>query len=85
MAWWFVRRHWDEANERFPENTIIYMVDPVKLLTGDTVSADVQSFFAEHAIPQSAKTLDQVLERQRVNTALRTREADRLGTSLLAD
>ena len=78
QAWAFVRQHWTEANERFPESTIIYMVDSVKLLTTDAVSADVQSFFAEHAIPQSGKTLSQVLERQRVNTALRVREAGRL-------
>ena len=38
------------------------------------VVADVQAFFAEHPIAQAAKTLDQVLERQRVNTALRARE-----------
>ena len=40
QAWGFVRRHWEQANERFPENTIIYMIDSVKLLTGDAVSAD---------------------------------------------
>ena len=40
--------------------------------------ADVQAFFAEHPIPQAAKTLEQMLERQRVNAALREREADRL-------
>ena len=39
----------------------------------------MQGFFAEHPIPQAAKTLDQVLERQRVNAALREREAERLG------
>ncbi len=83
-AWAFVRRHWDDANERFPENTIIFMIDSVKLLTGDAVSADVQSFFAEHEIAQSAKTLDQVLERQRVNRALRTREAQRFEATLLS-
>ena len=82
QAWAFVRRHWDDATGRFPDNTIIYMIDSVKLLTGEAVSADVQGFFAEHAIPQSAKTLDQVLERQRVNTALRAREADRLAGAL---
>ncbi len=42
----------------------------MKLLTEPTVVADVQSFFAEHPIPQAAKTLDQVLERQRTNAAL---------------
>ena len=81
-AWGFVRRHWDEANERFPNNTIVRMVDPVKLLTEPDVAADVQGFFAEHPIPQGAKTLDQVLERQRVNVALRAREGDRLLAAL---
>jgi puromycin-sensitive aminopeptidase len=40
--------------------------------------ADVQAFFAEHPIPQATKTLEQVLERQRVNAALRTRAATEL-------
>jgi puromycin-sensitive aminopeptidase len=82
LAWDFVRRHWDEANERFPDSAVIYMVDSVKLLTSDAASADVQRFFTEHEIPQSAKTLEQVLERQRVNTDLRRREAARLATAL---
>ncbi len=83
QAWAFVRQHWDEANERFPDSAIIYMVDSVKLLTGESVSADVQAFFAEHTIPQSVKTLEQVLERQRVNADLRSREGDRLADDLL--
>jgi hypothetical protein len=44
--------------------------------------ADVQSFFSEHQIPQSAKTLDQILERQRVNAALREREQARCAAAL---
>ena len=43
----------------------------VRLLTDEAVAADVQAFFAEHPIQQAAKTLDQILERQRVNVALR--------------
>jgi puromycin-sensitive aminopeptidase len=81
-AWQFVRRHWDEANQRFPNNTIVRMVDAVRLLTDEAVAADVQAFFAEHPIRQAAKTLDQILERQRVNVALRAREADRFAGSL---
>jgi hypothetical protein len=42
----------------------------------------VQSFFSEHPIPQAAKTLDQVLERQRVNAALREREEANLQSAL---
>jgi puromycin-sensitive aminopeptidase len=81
-AWNFVRQRWDEANAKFPANTIVRMVDSVKLLTADTVVADVQGFFSEHPIPQAVKTLDQVLERQRVNAALREREQDSFSSSL---
>jgi puromycin-sensitive aminopeptidase len=82
VAWEFVRRHWDEANERFPNNTIVRMVDAVRLLTDESVAADVQAFFSEHPIKQAAKTLDQILERQRVNVALRAREHDRFAAAL---
>ena len=39
-------------------------------------------FFASHPIAQAAKTLEQILERQRVNAALRTRDADRSAAHL---
>jgi len=75
QAWRFVRSHWDVANATFPDNTIVRMIDPVKLLIQPEQQADVAGFFAEHGIPQAAKTLQQILERQRVNVALRAREA----------
>ena len=81
-AWGFVRAHWQEANDRFPGNTIVRMIDRVRLLTRPEVAADVQAFFAEHAIPQAAKTLDQVLERQRVNAAMHAREQHRFAEAL---
>ncbi len=74
-AWAFVRDNWDEANSRFPSNTIGRMIDTVRLLNTPELVDDAASFFADHPIEQAAKTLDQVLERQRVNTALRSREA----------
>ncbi len=83
-VWEFIRRHWDAANAAFPGNTIIRMVDPVRLLNTPEFEADAQAFFAEHPIPQSAKTLDQVLERQRVNVALRARESQPLTAALRA-
>ena len=54
------------------------MVDPVKTLTRPEQQADVAAFFAEHDIPQAAKTLQQVLERQRVNVSLCERAAPTL-------
>jgi puromycin-sensitive aminopeptidase len=82
LAWKFVREHWDEANEKFPTNTIVRMIDSVKLLNTPESVADVQAFFSEHPIDQAAKTLEQVLERQRVNALLREREQERFAASL---
>ena len=81
-AWEFVRRHWDECNERFPRNTIVRMVETVKLLDRPEQVADVQAFFSEHPIEQATKTLEQHLERQRVNAALRARESESLAVFL---
>jgi puromycin-sensitive aminopeptidase len=81
-AWTFVRKNWADLNERFPSNTIIRMVDTVKTLNRPTDVVDVQAFFSEHPIAQAAKTLEQVLERQRVNAALREREEEALAAAL---
>jgi puromycin-sensitive aminopeptidase len=84
LAWEIVRSRWAEANERFPTNTIVRMIDSVSLLTRPEQVADVAAFFAEHPIEQAATTLDQILERQRVNAALRARESADLGSALSA-
>jgi puromycin-sensitive aminopeptidase len=75
-AWAFVRDHWAEALERFPSNTIVRMVESIKLLSTPELVDDTTAFFAEHPIAQAAKTLDQLLERQQVNTRFRIREAN---------
>jgi hypothetical protein len=72
-AWEFVKDHWDQANAEFPTNTIVRMVDPVKQLAAPELVADAAAFFAEHPIPQATKTLDQILERQRINAAFLAR------------
>jgi puromycin-sensitive aminopeptidase len=76
QAWNFVRQHWQEENDNFPGNTIIRMASAVATLNTDAMEADIQSFFSEHPIEQAGKMLDQVLERQRVNTELRRRESE---------
>jgi puromycin-sensitive aminopeptidase len=82
VAWAFVCDHWNAANERFPANTIVRMVDSVKLLNTPELVADAAAFFASHPIDQGAKTLDQILERQRVNASLRAREGRRFADFL---
>jgi puromycin-sensitive aminopeptidase len=85
LAWEQVRRNWATINERFPRNTIVRMVETVKLLDEPTDVADVQAFFAEHPIEQAAKTLEQLLERQRVNADVRARNADALRFALATE
>jgi puromycin-sensitive aminopeptidase len=79
-AWAFVREHWDATDERFPPGTMIRMVDAVKFLNTPELVDVSAAFFADH--PMTDRRLDQILERQRVNTALRSRTgadfADRL-------
>lgn len=81
-AWAMLRDRWDTANERFPTNTIVRMVDTVKTLDRDADVREAETFFAAHPIPQGAKTLAQILERQRVNAVLRAREERRLSEAL---
>ncbi len=76
-AWAFVRDHWTEALERFPSNTIVRMVDSIKFLSTPELVDDTAAFFAVHPIEQATKTLEQVLERQQVNTRFRLRESRR--------
>jgi len=71
QAWTFVRRHWADTNQRFPRNTIVRMIETVKLLDRPEQVADSAGFFSEHPIEQAVKTLEQILERQRVNAAVR--------------
>jgi puromycin-sensitive aminopeptidase len=82
QVWRWVREHWGELDERFPRNTIVRMVETVRTLDEPTDVADVQAFFAEHPIPQGQKTLEQLLERQRVNADVRARNAAALRAAL---
>ena len=83
-AWSFVARNWEEANRRFPTNTIVRMVDSVKFLIGDAEVHSVQAFFVEHPIEQAESTLRQILERQIVNARCARSQRGVLAT-LVAD
>ncbi len=81
-SWQFVRERWSEVNERFPRNTIVRLVDAVKLLDEAAIAADVHAFFSEHPIEQASKTLEQILERLDVNTSLRANAASGFAAAL---
>ena len=82
LAWAFVRDSWAQADAAFPPGTMIRMVDAVKFLNTPELVDDVASFFAEH--PMDDQRLEQILERQRINTALRTSVGDAFAVQLAA-
>jgi len=82
IAWAAVQENWDYANKTFPGNTIVRMVSTMTTLNTPDLEAQVTAFFSEHPIPQATKTLEQALERQKVNVALRSRESAILLTAV---
>ena len=82
LAWEFVKGEWAAVNARFPDNTIPRLLGGVTTLNTPEAAADVERFLADHPVPQAVKTIEQHLERLKVNVALRQREAARLGEAL---
>lgn len=82
MVWEYIRRHWSELSARFPSNSISRMLSGITAISDRATAHDIMSFIAEHPIPQGGATVDQHLERLRVNLELRDREHDRLAAAL---
>ncbi|MGQ0617690.1 MAG: M1 family metallopeptidase [Acidimicrobiia bacterium] len=82
VAWSFLSQRWAEVLERFPSSTIVRMAEGVRALDDPALAEEVHAFFAEHPVPQGARTLDQHLEKLGVNVAFRQREAQRLAAAL---
>jgi puromycin-sensitive aminopeptidase len=80
LAWAFVKAHWDEIVARFPDNTHVRMLEGITALSTPDLAPDVEQFFTTHTVKQGAKTLEQHLERLRINVAFRQREAGNLAT-----
>lgn len=85
IGWNVMRQNWKKANEEFPGNTIVRMMSSVTTLNTPELENEVQAFFSEHGIPQAVKMLEQTLERQKVNVALRSRESENLQKALSAN
>ncbi len=83
-AWEYLKANWDDLTARFPATLWVRMTDGVRFLTEPGDPADAEAFFRDHPIPQSARTLQQILERQRVLAALRQRAGPEL-VAYLAD
>jgi puromycin-sensitive aminopeptidase len=77
-AWNYLAKHWDEANERFPSNSIARMVSGIRTLRDRTVAHQAATFLAEHPVPQGEQQVRQHLERMWVTVGLAEREVPRL-------
>lgn len=83
QAWQFVKDNWEKMLQAYPDNAIVRMLDGFKQLSQSEIAADIVAFFDNHSVPVGALTLQQHLEKLRVNVALREREAERLAASFL--
>ncbi len=83
-AWHFVKDNWEQINKDFPSNSIVRMLSGVTSLSKSDEAADVLAFFEDHEVPQGQLTLQQTLEKLRVNVALRERESGAFSDSLIA-
>ena len=83
LAWQFVKDNWDKINEVFPSNSIVRMLSGITSLSKGDQADDVIAFFEDHEGPQGQLTLQQTLEKLRVNVALRERESERFAESLV--
>jgi puromycin-sensitive aminopeptidase len=81
-AWEFMKQHWDEMLKSFPDNSIVRMAGGVRSLNTPELASEVEKFFESHTVPTGELTMQQHLEKLRVNVALREREAKKLAESL---
>ncbi len=82
LAWEFIKDNWGTINKDFPSNSIVRMLSGVTSLSKPEQADDVIAFFDEHEVPQGQLTLQQTLEKLRVNVALRERESGPFSKSL---
>lgn len=82
VAWEFIKDNWEQINKDFPANSIVRMLSGVTSLSKPGQAEDVIAFFDDHEVPQGQLTLQQTLEKLRVNVALRERESGPFSESL---
>jgi puromycin-sensitive aminopeptidase len=78
LAWSFVKTHWDEIVQRFPDNTHVRMLAGITSLSTPELAREVGQFFKTHHVKQGQKTLDQHMERLQINLAFHQRESSKL-------
>ncbi|MGE3621255.1 MAG: M1 family metallopeptidase [Acidimicrobiia bacterium] len=77
-AWALISQRWEEMNQRFPANSIVWLLNGIRAVADAGLAARIEAFLDEHPVPQAAKVVAQHRERMRVTVALAEREATRL-------
>lgn len=78
QVWQFVSENWDEMVKAYPDNAIVRMAGGIRALSKPETAAEIEKFFETHKVPTGELTMQQHLEKLRVNVALREREAANL-------
>lgn len=68
-VWNWIEAHWDTLNAAWPSNAIARMLAGANAQTDPEFANRVVSFLETHPVPQSAKTIEQICERMRINAA----------------
>ncbi|HEY1116552.1 MAG TPA: ERAP1-like C-terminal domain-containing protein, partial [Acidimicrobiales bacterium] len=84
VAWAAVRSRWDAIRSRLPFNANQRLVEGITEITDPELAADVESWLAEHPIPEAATLIAQHVERMRVQVAVHGREAGHIAGALPA-
>lgn len=82
QTWGFITENWTKLNDLFADGLIVRMVDGITSLNHESDQRSAAEFFADHEVPTGTQTLVQILEKQRVQVALRNREAENLSRFL---
>ncbi len=84
MTWDFIATEWSRLTDMFATSSIVRMVGGITTLDRPAQAEACQAFFAANPVTTGSMTLAQLLEKQRVQVALRLREQARLRAFLLA-
>jgi hypothetical protein len=83
LAWAFIRDKWERMLREYPDNAVVRMLGGVRALSKPRAAEEVFRFFETHSVPKGQRTLEQHIEKLRVNVGLREREGRRLAQALV--
>ncbi|MCP3992108.1 MAG: M1 family metallopeptidase [Actinomycetia bacterium] len=84
QTWEFIVEHWSGLNSLFASSSIVRMLSGISALDRSEQAEATAAFFDANPVSTGAKTLSQLLEKQRIHVALRQREAARFAAFLTA-